>query len=66
MSAKRRPRYFPFPTPAWLSPSTSAIPVNIHPKDKQDVADRLTRIALAKTYGRKIEYSGPMYRFHEG
>ena len=36
-------------------------PVNIHPKDKQDVADRLTRIALAKTYGHKIEYSGPMY-----
>jgi len=36
-------------------------PVNIHPKDKQDVADRLTRIALAKTYGRKIEYSGPVY-----
>jgi len=36
-------------------------PVNIHPKDKQDVADRLTRIALAKTYGRKMEYSGPMY-----
>jgi sialate O-acetylesterase len=36
-------------------------PVNIHPKDKQDVADRLARIALAKTYGRKIEYSGPMY-----
>jgi hypothetical protein len=24
-------------------------PVNIHPKDKQAVADRLTRIALAKT-----------------
>jgi sialate O-acetylesterase len=36
-------------------------PVNIHPKDKQDVAGRLTRIALAKTYGRKIEYSGPRY-----
>jgi len=36
-------------------------PVNIHPKDKQDVADRLTRIALANTYGRKIEFSGPMY-----
>jgi sialate O-acetylesterase len=36
-------------------------PVNIHPKDKQDVADRLTRIALARTYGRKIEYSGPVY-----
>ena len=36
-------------------------PVNIHPKDKQAVADRLARIALARTYGRKIEYSGPMY-----
>jgi sialate O-acetylesterase len=36
-------------------------PVNIHPKDKQDVADRLTRIALANTYGRNIEFSGPMY-----
>jgi sialate O-acetylesterase len=36
-------------------------PVNIHPKDKQDVADRLTRIALANTYGRKIEFAGPMY-----
>jgi sialate O-acetylesterase len=36
-------------------------PANIHPKDKQDVADRLTRIALANTYGRKIEYSGPIY-----
>jgi sialate O-acetylesterase len=36
-------------------------PSNIHPKDKQDVADRLTRIALANTYGRTIEYSGPRY-----
>jgi len=34
---------------------------NVHPKDKQDVGDRLTRIALAKVYGRKIEYSGPVY-----
>ena len=36
-------------------------PVNIHPKQKQEVGDRLTRIALAKTYGRDLEYSGPMY-----
>ena len=36
-------------------------PVNIHPKDKQDVASRLMRIALARTYGRKLEYSGPVY-----
>ena len=34
-------------------------PSNIHPKDKQDVADRLTRIALANTYGHKIEYLRP-------
>ena len=34
---------------------------NVHPKNKQDVGDRLTRIALAKAYGRKVEYSGPMY-----
>ncbi|MGC3990061.1 MAG: sialate O-acetylesterase [Chthoniobacteraceae bacterium] len=32
---------------------------NVHPKDKQDVGLRLTRIALAKTYGRDIESSGP-------
>ena len=25
------------------------------------MADRLKRIALAKTYGRKIEFTGPMY-----
>jgi sialate O-acetylesterase len=34
---------------------------NIHPKNKQDLGDRLTRIALAKVYGRQIEYSGPMF-----
>ncbi len=34
---------------------------NVHPKDKQDVGDRLTRIALAKTYGQSMEFSGPMY-----
>jgi sialate O-acetylesterase len=34
---------------------------NVHPHNKQDVGDRLTRIALANVYGRKIEYSGPMY-----
>jgi sialate O-acetylesterase len=34
---------------------------NVHPHNKQDVGDRLTRIALAKTYGHKIEYSGPVF-----
>ncbi|MGN6555330.1 MAG: sialate O-acetylesterase [Verrucomicrobiota bacterium] len=32
---------------------------DIHPKNKQDVGNRLARIALAKTYRRDIEYSGP-------
>ncbi|MGN6367207.1 MAG: sialate O-acetylesterase [Phycisphaerae bacterium] len=34
---------------------------SVHPKDKQDVGDRLTRIALANVYGKQIEYSGPVY-----
>ena len=34
---------------------------NVHPKDKQDVGDRLVRIALANVYGRSSEYSGPWY-----
>ncbi len=36
-------------------------PKNVHPKNKQDVGDRLTRIALANTYGKNIEFSGPVY-----
>jgi len=35
---------------------------NVHPKNKQDVGDRLSRIALANVYGRKMEYSGPVYQ----
>jgi sialate O-acetylesterase len=34
---------------------------DIHPKDKRTVGQRLALVALAKTYGRKIEYSGPQY-----
>lgn len=34
---------------------------NIHPSDKMDVGDRLARIALANTYGKKVSYSGPTY-----
>jgi sialate O-acetylesterase len=34
---------------------------NVHPKNKQDVGDRLARIALANVYGRRIEFSGPQY-----
>ena len=34
---------------------------NVHPKNKQDLGDRLARIARANVYGEKIEYCGPMY-----
>jgi sialate O-acetylesterase len=34
---------------------------NLHPPDKKDVGDRLALQALANTYGRKIEASGPIY-----
>ena len=33
---------------------------NIHAKDKEPVGDRLARCALAKHYGEKIAYSGPV------
>ena len=35
----------------------------IHPSNKQDVGKRLALWALAKTYGQRIAYSGPLYRF---
>ncbi len=36
-------------------------PKDVHPHNKQALGERLTRIALAKVYDRKIEYSGPVY-----
>jgi sialate O-acetylesterase len=35
---------------------------NVHPKNKQDVGDRLSRIALANVYDSKIEFSGPTFQ----
>ena len=34
---------------------------NIHPKNKQDVGKRLALAALAKSYRKRIPYSGPMF-----
>ena len=36
--------------------------VNIHPHNKKDVGDRLAKLALANDYGKKIEFSGPVFR----
>ena len=35
---------------------------DIHPKNKQDVGKRLALWALAKTYGKPVVFSGPMYK----
>ncbi len=35
---------------------------DIHPKNKQEIGERLARIALAKNYGVKTPYSGPLYK----
>ncbi|HSI82842.1 MAG TPA: sialate O-acetylesterase, partial [Candidatus Methylacidiphilales bacterium] len=35
---------------------------NIHPANKMEVGERLSRIALANTYGKKTTFSGPVYQ----
>ena len=37
-------------------------PKNIHPGNKKDVGERLALWALAKTYNKKVTYSGPIYK----
>ena len=34
---------------------------DVHPHNKKDAGNRLTRIALANVYGRRIEFSGPQF-----
>lgn len=35
---------------------------DLHPRNKYDTGRRLAAIALAKDYGKKIEYQGPVYK----
>lgn len=35
---------------------------DIHPPNKIDVAERLARWPLARLYGKKISFSGPLFR----
>ena len=35
---------------------------DVHPKNKKDVGHRLALVALAKVYGRDLDYSGPIFR----
>jgi len=37
---------------------------DIHPRNKKDVGKRLALAALEKTYGKKVESTGPTYRSH--
>jgi sialate O-acetylesterase len=37
-------------------------PGNVHPADKQDVGARLALAAEAMAYGKKLEFSGPLFR----
>ena len=37
---------------------------DIHPRNKQDVGERLARAARAVAYGQDVVYSGPVYRSH--
>ena len=38
---------------------------DIHPRNKQDVGDRLALLALDKDYGHDLVSSGPLYKGHE-
>ena len=40
-------------------------PTDVHPNNKKEVGHRLSLWALAKTYGKTLEYSGPLYQSME-
>lgn len=68
-SGEQLPRIWEAQTAALAIPHTGmAVTVdigdveNIHPQNKLDVGKRLALWALARTYGRDVVYSGPLYK----
>ncbi len=39
---------------------------DIHPRHKEEAAERLVKIALARDYGQKVEYAGPIFQSAKG
>ena len=63
------PKFWEAQTAALEIPHTGMVVIHdvgdlddIHPKNKQEVGRRLALVALAKTYGQELIYSGPLYR----
>jgi rhamnogalacturonyl hydrolase YesR len=70
-SPERLPEMWEAQTAALKIPKTGMIittdlvddPKDIHPRNKQEIGERLARLALAKDYGRKdLAWSGPTFR----
>jgi sialate O-acetylesterase len=47
------------PNTAMVETSDLGDSLNVHPKRKREVGERFAKLALAKVYGQKLEYSGP-------
>ncbi len=45
-----------------MAVANDSIHVNLHPRDKKQVGQRLALWALAKTYKRDVPFSGPIYK----
>lgn len=70
LSPERLPEFWEAQTLALNIPNTGMITTtdltdvtpNLHPPYKWEIGRRLALVALAKTYGKKVIYSGPMYK----
>jgi len=70
LSRERLPEFWEAQALALNIPNTGMIETtdltditpNLHPPYKWEIGRRLALVALAKTYGKKVVYSGPMYK----